>query len=66
MLRRRQISQGQSSSHSSGSVIPLTQFVPGQRAIIVGTVHHATSAVVTRLQQLGFRSAASITAIRDI
>lgn len=69
MLRRRQISQGQSGSdqsgsHQSGSVIPLAQLAPGQQATIVGTVRHATSAVATRLQHLGFRSAAAITAIR--
>ncbi len=64
MLRWRRVSQGQSGSHQSGSAIPLAQLAPGQQATIVGTVQHAPVAVASRLRQLGFRSAAPITAIR--
>jgi ferrous iron transport protein A len=48
----------------SGSVIVLAELPPGRRATVVGTVPHATSAVASRLVQLGFRATAQVDVIR--
>ena len=48
----------------SGSVIVLAQLPPGGRATVVGTVPQATSAVASRLVQLGFRARAQVDVIR--
>ena len=48
----------------SGSAIMLAQLAPGRRATIVGTVPQATSAVASRLRQLGFRPTAHVDVIR--
>jgi ferrous iron transport protein A len=48
----------------SGSVIVLAQLPPGARATVVGTLPQATSAVASRLVQLGFRPSAQVDVIR--
>jgi ferrous iron transport protein A len=48
----------------SKSVIVLAQLPPGRRATVVGTVPEATSAVASRLSQLGFRPSTQVDVIR--
>lgn len=50
--------------HRSDSMVVLAQLVPGQQATIVGVVPHASSAVASRLWQLGFRPTARVAVIR--
>jgi ferrous iron transport protein A len=59
MLTRPQRARDQ-----SRSVIVLAELSPGRRATIVGTVPQATSAVASRLGQLGFRATAQVDVIR--
>jgi ferrous iron transport protein A len=59
MRTRAQDARGQ-----SGSAIVLAQLAPGRQATIVGTVPQATSAVASRLRQLGFRPTAHVDVIR--
>ena len=47
-----------------GSVVVLAQLPPGGRATVVGTTPQATSAVASRLNQLGFRPTAQVDVIR--
>jgi ferrous iron transport protein A len=56
--------RAQSASRQSGSTIVLAQLAPGQRATILGTMPQATSAVASRLRQLGFRPTAHVDVIR--
>jgi ferrous iron transport protein A len=56
--------QAQDARDQSGSAIVLAQLPPGQRATIVGTSQQATSAVASRLRQLGFRPTAHVDVIR--
>jgi ferrous iron transport protein A len=56
-----------SSQHAhdqSGSVVVLAQLPPGGRATVVGTAAQATSALASRLNQLGFRPKAQVDVIR--
>jgi ferrous iron transport protein A len=48
----------------SGSVVVLAQLPPGGRATVVGTAPQATSALASRLNQLGFRPKAQVDVIR--
>jgi ferrous iron transport protein A len=48
----------------SGSVVVLAQLPPGGRATVVGTAAQATSALASRLNQLGFRPKAQVDVIR--
>jgi ferrous iron transport protein A len=48
----------------SRSAIVLARLPPGRRATVVGTVPQASSAVASRLEQLGFRPRAEVAAIR--
>jgi ferrous iron transport protein A len=54
----------QGARRQSASAIVLAQLAPGQRATIVGTAPQATSAVASRLRQLGFRPTARVDVIR--
>ncbi len=45
-------------------MVALAQLVPGQQATIVGVAPHASSAVASRLWQLGFRPTARVAVIR--
>jgi ferrous iron transport protein A len=56
--------RAQDARDQSGSAIVLAQLPPGRRATIVGTSPQATSAVASRLRQLGFRPTAHVDVIR--
>jgi ferrous iron transport protein A len=56
--------RAQRAGDQTGSAIVLAQLAPGQRATVVGTVAQATSAVASRLGQLGFRATAQVDVIR--
>jgi ferrous iron transport protein A len=58
------ITPAQRSRDQSGSTVVLAQLPPGGRATVVGTVPEATSAVASRLNQLGFRPTARVDVIR--
>ena len=58
------LTRAQRARDQSRSVIVLAQLAPGQRATVVGTAPEATSALASRLAQLGFRSAAQVDVIR--
>lgn len=48
----------------SGPALLLAELAPGQRATITGMVPQATTAVASRLRQLGFRPASRVDVIR--
>ena len=54
----------QGTRDQSSSVIVLAQLAPGRRATVVGTLPQATSAIASRLGQLGFRATAKVDVIR--
>jgi ferrous iron transport protein A len=56
--------RAQDARDQSGSAIVLAQLPPGRGATIVGTAPQATSAVASRLRQLGFRPTAHVDVIR--
>jgi ferrous iron transport protein A len=56
--------RGRRAHRQSGSMVVLAHLPPGRRATIVGTAPQATSAVVNRLGQLGFRAMAQVDVIR--
>jgi ferrous iron transport protein A len=56
--------RAQGAGDQTGSAIVLAQLAPGQRATVVGTVAQTTSAVASRLGQLGFRATAQVEVIR--
>ena len=58
------VTPAQPARDQSGSVIVLAQLPPGGRETEVGTVAQATSAVASRLNQLGFRPTAQVDVIR--
>jgi ferrous iron transport protein A len=58
------VTPAQPARDQSGSVVVLAQLPPGGRATVVGTVARATSAVASRLNQLGFRPTAQVDVIR--
>jgi ferrous iron transport protein A len=58
------LTPAQRARDQSKSVIVLAQLAPGQRATVVGTAPEATSALASRLAQLGFRSTAQVDVIR--
>ena len=55
---------GDRDPHLSDSTVVLAQLVPGEQATIVGVAPHASSAVASRLWQLGFRPTARVAVIR--
>jgi ferrous iron transport protein A len=57
-------SRAQEAGRRSGSATVLAQLPPGRRATIVGTVPRASTAVASRLRQLGFRPTAQVDVIR--
>jgi ferrous iron transport protein A len=54
----------QDAPDQSGSAIVLAQLPPGRRGTILRTAPQATSAVASRLRQLGFRPTAHVDVIR--
>jgi len=58
------LTRAQRARDHATSVVVLAQLAPGSRATVVGTTPQASSAVASRLAQLGFRSTAQVDVIR--